>query len=61
MTPDLRSFSAPEDLTEAEAEVWIAVEEGDVGPREYARRSGRSPGTVSNLLRRARDKRGCPA
>lgn len=43
-------------LTEAEREVYIAVEEGEFGPREYARETDRSPGTVGNLLNRAREK-----
>ncbi|MFB6152207.1 MAG: RNA polymerase sigma factor [Haloarculaceae archaeon] len=43
-------------LTDAEREVYEAVDEGEYGPREYARRTDRSPGTVSNLLRRAREK-----
>lgn len=43
-------------LTEAEREVYEAVGMGQYGPREYARKTGRSPGTVGNLLRRAREK-----
>lgn len=47
------------DLTEAEREAFEAVDLGDLGPREYQRRAGySSPGTVSNLLARARDKVG---
>lgn len=45
-------------LTEAEREVWDAVEFGPYGPREYARKTDRSPGTVGNLLARARAKIG---
>jgi DNA-directed RNA polymerase specialized sigma24 family protein len=43
-------------LTPAERDAFEAVDMGEYGPREYARNTGRSPGTVSNLLRRARDK-----
>nr|WP_244995571.1 sigma factor-like helix-turn-helix DNA-binding protein [Halomicroarcula pellucida] len=43
-------------LTEAEREVFEAVGMGQYGPREYARETGRAPGTVGNLLRRAREK-----
>jgi len=43
-------------LSDAERDVWEAVEQGDTGAREYARENDLSPGTVSNLLRRARDK-----
>ena len=45
-------------LTEAERDVWNSVETGEYGPREYARMTGRSPGTVGNLLARARAKMG---
>lgn len=45
-----------EDLTPAERDVWEAVVNGDHGVREYARESNRAPGTVGNLLRRARKK-----
>jgi DNA-binding CsgD family transcriptional regulator len=45
-----------EPLTDAEAEVYEACVRGDSGVREYARGTDRSPGTVGNLLRRARDK-----
>ena len=43
-------------LTDAEREVYEAVSMGQYGPREYARETDRAPGTVGNLLRRARDK-----
>jgi len=43
-------------LTEAEREVYVAVDEGEFGPREYARETERSPGTVGDLLSRAREK-----
>jgi len=46
------------ELTEAEREVYQAVEQDGIGPREYARKTGRSPGTVGNLLARARRKVG---
>lgn len=46
------------DLTEAEYEVYMAVENCGYGPREYASETNRSPGTVGNLLRRARDRLG---
>lgn len=45
-----------EELTPAERDVFEAVDEGPYGAREYARETNRSPGTISNLLRRARDK-----
>lgn len=45
-----------EELTDAEREVFIAVERGEYGPREYARKTERVPGTVGNLLARAREK-----
>jgi DNA-binding CsgD family transcriptional regulator len=45
-----------ETLTDAEAEVIGACEGCEYGVREYARKTDRSPGTVGNLLRRARDK-----
>ncbi|WP_135363564.1 sigma factor-like helix-turn-helix DNA-binding protein [Halosimplex halophilum] len=41
-------------LSEAEREVYEAVEQDGYGMREYARKTWRSPGTVGNLLRRAR-------
>jgi len=45
-------------LSESEREVFEAVEQDGYGVREYARKTGRSPGTVGNLLRRARRKVG---
>jgi len=51
--------SAPlTELTEAERDAYVAVERGDYGVREFARETERSPGTVGNLLRRARAKMG---
>ncbi|TKX86223.1 sigma-70 family RNA polymerase sigma factor [Halorubrum sp. SS5] len=44
-------------LTEAERDAYEAVRLGEMGPREFQRDRGyASPGTVSNLLRRAEDK-----
>ncbi|WP_436934088.1 RNA polymerase sigma factor [Halovenus marina] len=48
----------PSQLTEAEREVYEAVEQDSYGMREFARKTGRSPGTVGNLLTRARQKVG---
>lgn len=45
-------------LTEAERDVYESVERGPYGVREYARLTDRAPGTVGNLLRRARAKLG---
>lgn len=42
------------DLTEAEREVYIAVEREGVPVRQLARETDRRPGTVGNLLKRAR-------
>lgn len=56
----LGDFATGEDrfscLTEAEREAYEKVEEGHWGGREFARHTDRSPGTLSNLLRRARQK-----
>lgn len=41
-------------LTYSEAEAMVAA--ARVGVRKFARETNRSPGTVGNLLRRARDK-----
>jgi len=56
----LGGFSADlTELTPAERSAYLAVERGDYGPREYQREQGySSPGTVSNLLARARSKVG---
>jgi DNA-directed RNA polymerase specialized sigma24 family protein len=59
VTPQSSLFDYEPDLsvlTDAEREVYEAVDMGQYGPRQYARETGRSPGTVSNLLRRAREK-----
>jgi DNA-directed RNA polymerase specialized sigma24 family protein len=54
---DLQSFDPDlSKLTTAEREAFETVVQGDVGGREFARRTGRSWGTVSNLLMRAREK-----
>jgi DNA-directed RNA polymerase specialized sigma24 family protein len=45
-------------LTEAERDAYEAVERGEHGVREYARKTDRRPGTVGNLLQRAREKIG---
>ncbi|WP_323192864.1 sigma-70 family RNA polymerase sigma factor [Halostella sp. PRR32] len=54
----LDQFGGPgfSDLTEAEREVYTNIVRGEYGVREYARETERRPGTVGNLLRRARDK-----
>lgn len=47
------------ELTDAERDAYEAVVLGDAGTREYQRSRGySSPGTVSNLLARARNKVG---
>jgi DNA-directed RNA polymerase specialized sigma24 family protein len=46
------------DLTRAEAEALAAVKYGHRGPREFARETDRSPGTVGNLLASGREKVG---
>ena len=61
MTFQSSLFEFEEDLellTDAEQEVYEAVEQDGYGMREYARKTGRSAGTVGNLLRRARRKLG---
>lgn len=45
-----------EGLTDAERAAYLACEHGDTGVREYARQTDRAPGTVGNLLARARRK-----
>jgi len=45
-------------LTPAELDAYLTCELGDLGVREYADTTGRAPGTVGNLLRRAREKMG---
>lgn len=45
-------------LTDAERKAYVACRINGVGVREQARFSGRSPGTVGNLLRRAEEKLG---
>lgn len=51
--PNVRNLSA---LSDAERDAYEAVEIDGYGVREYARRTGRSKGTIGNLLRRARKK-----
>jgi DNA-directed RNA polymerase specialized sigma24 family protein len=51
--PHIRDLSA---LSDGERNVYEAVEIEGYGPRELARKTGRSPGTIGNLLRRARRK-----
>jgi DNA-directed RNA polymerase specialized sigma24 family protein len=45
-------------LTAAQMDAYLTCDLGDVGVREYARQTDRSPGTVGNLLSRARDNVG---
>ena len=45
-------------LTDAEQEIYEAVEQDGYGTRQYARKTDQSAGTVGNLLRRARRKLG---
>jgi DNA-binding CsgD family transcriptional regulator len=55
---DLWAFAGPDlsALTPAERDAYEAVRGGEYGPREYARQTNRSPGTISNLLARADKK-----
>ena len=50
--------TAYDHLTPAELDAYLTCELGEMGVREYADLSGRAPGTVGNLLRRARDSLG---
>lgn len=63
--PTLFEFERPESglqrwdvdlsaLTDAEREAYKRVYLGPYGVREFARETDRAPGTVGNLLRRAR-------
>jgi len=45
-------------LTPAELDAYLTCDLAHVGVREYARNTGRAPGTVGNLLRRAREATG---
>ena len=47
-----------DELTTAELDAYLTCDLGDRGVREYARLTDRSPGTVGNLLSRARQKVG---
>ena len=61
MTYQSSLFEYEEDLSalsEAQREVYEAVVQDGYGMREYARKTGRSPGTVGNLLQRARRRLG---
>lgn len=50
--------TAYDHLTPAELDAYLTCDLGEMGVREYADLSGRAPGTVGNLLRRARDSLG---
>ncbi|WP_245683181.1 SWIM zinc finger family protein [Halovenus aranensis] len=43
-------------LTSAELDAYLTCDLGETGVREYARKTSRAPGTVGNLLSRARQK-----
>jgi len=45
-------------LTSGELDAYLTCELGNTGVRECAQKTDRSPGTVGNLLSRARDKAG---
>lgn len=45
-----------DDLSSAERAVWVACRINGVGVREHARATGRTPGTIGNLLSRAERK-----
>lgn len=45
-----------DNLTPAELDAYLTIDEAGVGVREYARHTDRAHGTLTNLLRRARDK-----
>jgi len=44
-----------DDLPPAQLDAYLACQLGDTGVREYARETGRAPGTLGNHLRRARE------
>ena len=44
-----------DDLNPAELDAYLHCQLADAGVREYARRTDRAPGTLGNLLRRARE------
>ncbi|MXR52302.1 sigma-70 family RNA polymerase sigma factor [Halovenus sp. WSH3] len=52
---DAREFAG---LTPKELDAYLTCELGECGVREYARETGRAPGTVGNQLRWAREKVG---
>ncbi|NLV08743.1 RNA polymerase subunit sigma-24 [Halomicrobium mukohataei] len=45
-------------MTPAELDAFLHCDVADAGVRSFARRTDRSPGTVGNLLRSAREKLG---
>jgi hypothetical protein len=45
-----------DELTPAELDSYLHCQLGSLGVRQYARQSDRSPGTIGNLLRSAREK-----
>ncbi|WP_346775209.1 SWIM zinc finger family protein [Halomicrobium mukohataei] len=47
-----------DELTPAELDAFLHCDVADAGVRSFARRTDRSPGTVGNLLRSAREKLG---
>ena len=51
----LSRWSAPQCLSDAEAEVWVSRKNG-LTPTEIAANSDRDPSTVRTLLSRARGK-----
>ena len=53
---DPDAVDVPTGLTSAELDALLTVDYGEMGVREYARKTDRSPGTVGNLLRWAREK-----
>jgi hypothetical protein len=53
---DTTDCTAFDHLSPAELDAYLTCDVAGVGVREYARLSGRSPGTVGNLLNRARKK-----
>lgn len=56
--PDAVDEDDLDGLTPAELDAYLTCELGEPGVREYARQTNRSPGTVGNLLARARPKVG---
>jgi hypothetical protein len=52
---DCRPDESLQALTPAELDAYLHCELGDAGVREWSRHTGRSPGTVGNLLSSARE------